>query len=202
MAPPRQQDVIIPASKWLLDERVSCQDAEVKVEYLLQVGLTSGEVLQAMKIAHDYSDPAEYSRESDMMEAESDFDEMQVKAQIAQALHRLSVRFGGGHPDGPAHAWHSRRRADMLKKPAVKAFLHQCSTSRPKELFIQMTLAATIACCHFGIAQWLSSYAMSFNCWNRLLSVACSEYCWWTSCFRTPGPESRAVSRVFNSFHT
>lgn len=106
--------------------------------------------------------------EDEFLEEEARIEEL--KWQIMQALLRMKGH-NTGHPDGPAHVWHSNRRTQLLNVPAVKALIRDCNVGLKKELLVSGSTAITVICLHILLGRALSSFATTAASWQTALAV-------------------------------
>lgn len=167
------------AVTWLLDANVQDRDVATKRAYLLEKGLGTNEIDTAFRVAAQRSNavdrgdsgptPAEEEAQAIAHEKEMDG----LRAQIIEALTRVKAL--QGNPDGPAHVWHSRRRAELVKIPGIRALLRNCNAGQPKELFGNIGLLFAIVIAHAWIARELSRLAATSSIWWTSFMVLLSS---------------------------
>jgi sphingolipid delta-4 desaturase len=201
-----REEAVFQAARWLGDDRVKALDFNVKVEYLLTKGLTGEEVAQAMRRVElkDESSVFQTQRRDSVQwqsegeapdDADDDIAEEEVmtalRGQILQTLYRMH-NYGqtAGHQDGPAHNWHSTRRAAMMLNPDLKALLRDCSVNRLKDLVTSLAVTVAIVGAHLLLAYWLSRYASSASRWKVVGSVLLAS--------ATVGGQCAYVLQAFN----
>lgn len=99
----------------------------------------------------------------------------ELQGQVIEALMRIKAGGTagtiGGHPDGPAHMWHSKRRAALMKVPGVKALLHDCGVGSKRELSISVAVTISIICVHFFIGCYLTRFTAESSWSTTALGV-------------------------------